>query len=76
MTMKTRTITEDVDGTLNRRYFAEVEIGDELDVRREGKSAASAARVIVAALRYWADDAERKFIESGVLPTPPPKESA
>lgn len=74
--MKTRTTIEDVSGNLNRRYYAEVEVPAtvtsgatlEVDLRRSGDSCAEAARRVVNALRYLADDAERKFVESGVLP--------
>jgi len=69
MAMKTRTITEDVDGSLNRRYFAEIEVGDLVKVRREGNTTALAARAVCWRSGTGADDAERKFIESGVLPT-------
>lgn len=51
MAMKTRTITEDAGGSLNNRYFAEVEVGDEVKVRREGNATALAARSVVDALR-------------------------
>lgn len=73
MTMKTRTITEDVPGTQNRRYFAEVEADDEVYMRREGNTTAIAARSIVATLRCKADAAERRFVESGVLPATEPE---
>lgn len=66
--MKTRTIVEDVSGNLNRRYFAEIESGTEVNVRCEGNDSAIAARNVINRLRYLADDAERKFIETGVLP--------
>lgn len=68
MTMKTRTITEDVAGSLNRRYFAELEVGDELEVKREGDTPERAARNVMDTIRYWADDVERKFVETGVMP--------
>lgn len=73
--MKTRTTIEDISGNLNRRYYAEVERAAiapgaklEVDLRRSGDSCAEAARRVVNALRYCADDAERKFVESGTLP--------
>jgi len=65
--MKTRSIVEDVSGSLNRRYFAEVEVDNDINVRREGHSTAEAAQKVVASIRYQADAAERKFVESGVL---------
>lgn len=68
--MKTRTIIEDVDGSLNRRYFAEVECGEDFQLRREGNTPELAARALVYALRQRADDAERKFIESGAMTHP------
>jgi hypothetical protein len=79
--MKTRTTIEDISGNLNRRYYAEVEVPAteapgaklEVDLRRSGDSAAQAARRVVDALRYCADDAERKFVESGTLPGPEAK---
>lgn len=75
MTMTTRTIVEDIPGSLNRRYLAEVDADDEVKIQREGVTVAEAARKVVAALRYKADDAERKFIESGVLPALPKVET-
>lgn len=68
--MKTRTIVEDVSGTLNRRYFAEVKVGDEIKLRAEGKNAACAAASLIDRLRYLASDAERKFVETCVIPRP------
>lgn len=65
--MKTRTIVEDVTGSRSRRYYAEVE-DTELNIRRESDSVAEAARRVVDAVRYKADDAERKFVEAGILP--------
>jgi len=60
--MKTRSIVEDVSGSLNRRYFAEVEVDNDINVRREGHSTAEAAQKVVASIRYQADAAERKFV--------------
>lgn len=72
MTMTTRTIVEDIPNSMNRRYFAEVDADDEVKIQREGDTVAEAARKAVSTLRYKADDAERKFVESGVLPRPDP----
>ncbi len=70
MMMKTRTIVEDVSGTMSQAYFAEVEVIEELDMRRQGTTVADAARLAVSAIRQFADDAERKFVKSGALPPP------
>lgn len=66
--MKIQIIVDDVSGPLSRLHLAEVEVGNEVKIRREGYAPAMAAHNVINALRHWADDAERMFLESGVLP--------
>lgn len=65
--MKVKTLVENVPGSLNRRYFCEIEQNNVTLIKREGNSMKEAAVAALYALRYMAGDAERVLREMGVL---------